>query len=128
MPPARTNRVIPSVPMIHRPVGEALEAGVVIAATEAASVDVVLAGCRRWRVRIKATAAGVLSAAYLRPDDLAPYTANNPANVNVSANTETLMEADETEYYGEARLRLTFTAGVAPSTIAYVDVMGVQAD
>lgn len=78
-------------------------------------------GVVRIRARIKATVAGTLSAAFLRPDGSTAYEQNNPADVAVTGGTETLMDIS---HYGESRLQLTFLPG-ANGTLNYLDVSTV---
>lgn len=120
-PPAKTNRVNPTSPIIHAPLPGDLAAGSVIAATDSAFARFVVAGAERWRCRILTDNDCTLKATYLRPDTLEPYAANNPANVNVTGGTETKM--DVSAHFGEAIVEFEVLAGASDVTIAYADVM-----
>ena len=83
-----------------------------------------LAGCSRWRLRIKTNGAGTLSAAYRRPGTIpVNYEDNNPADVAVLANDEISMDVDF--HWGEEAVEITFTATAGTVTIGYMDLMRV---
>lgn len=89
----------------------------------AVSQIIAIAGANRFRLRWKSSCAGTLSFAYVGPDrDVnnsvagTVYAQNNPADVSVSAATET--KADIELLYGEPYLKVTFTPG-ADGTITY---------
>jgi hypothetical protein len=124
-----TNRVFPDQPIIHRPVGGALAAGVRLLASGVAHQVTTVAGATRWRIRIKVTHAATLSAKYCKPDQPqdAPveYGLFGPADVVLVANTENHMDVDP--HFGEAlvRLTLTNTAG-AVCDVTECDLMAVH--
>jgi hypothetical protein len=59
---------------------------------------------------------------FVRPDGKTKYTAGNPTNVTVTANTETLI--DSNTVYGEGWALLEFTASGSGS-ITMLDVMAL---
>lgn len=125
MPPAPKDGVPhPNRWGLHRSMGGpqdtgAFADGAAVANGVPISIIVTLAGCIAWRHRFKASVAGTLSYEYLRPDRAGTvYTANNPANVAVVANTETKQEV--TQHLGESRVKITFTPG-GNGTITYSD-------
>jgi len=87
----------------------------------AVSVLIPLAGASRWRLRFKSSAPGSLACAYVRPDGTA-YSSNNPSNVAVTADVETVMEVNE--HFGEAQARLTFTPS-GDGAMTYADLSQV---
>lgn len=108
----------------HRTVGGTLADGVALATGVAVSALIPLAGSSRFRIRIKASAAGTLSSAFVRPgttgfDAASLYTTGNPTDVAVVANTETKLEISE--HYGEALLLLTYTPS-GNGTLTFCDV------
>lgn len=109
--------------LIHRPVGQGLAADAPLSTGVPVEAFIALAGAQRWRVRIRASAAGTLSAAYVRAGRRTDvYAANNPADVAVVANTETAMS--EATHFGAAAVRLTFTPS-GNGAVTYCDIEAV---
>lgn len=87
------------------------------------SAIVPVAGEARFRLRFKATQNGTLKARFLRPGGTEEYTANNPADVPVTANTETKL--DVTDHYGEGLVKFIFTPSAQPWQVAIADLSHV---
>lgn len=80
-----------------------------------------VAGALAFRLRWQSTCAGTLSFAYLRPppnDDTA-YTASNPGNTAILANTESVTDFNPE---GEGLVRIRFTPS-GNGTLTFADVM-----
>ena len=103
----------------HQALGGGLKPGNAVATATDVSDTRAVAGEVRWRVRFKATVNGTLKARYLQPDGITEYTANNPADVPVTANVETKL--DEPAHYGEGMVKIIFTPG-GNGTITVADM------
>lgn len=79
-------------------------------------------GASSVRARFKSDIGGTLALSFVRPDGKTKYTAGNPTNVAVTANTETLI--DSNTVYGEGWALLEFTASGSGS-ITMLDVMAL---
>jgi hypothetical protein len=82
-----------------------------------------VAGEARFRLRFKATVAGTLKTRFLRPGGTEEYTANNPGDVAVVANTETKL--DVTDHYGEGLVKFIFTPNSQPWQVSIADLSHV---
>lgn len=97
--------------------------GAALVANTAISQHVVLAGVARWRLRLRSTAAGTLAVRYARADAANTlYTAAQPADVAVTANTEATLAVPE--HYGEGVALVTFTPSAA-GNLTYCDLSTV---
>lgn len=121
MPPYRDPD--PRDARFHRVLPEELTPGKSYTDTTDRSAVVAVAGEARFRLRFKATIGGTLKARFLRPGGTEEYTANNPADVPIVADTETKL--DVTDHYGEGYVKFIFTPSAQPYTIDIADLSHV---
>lgn len=119
----------PTAVRAHREIPTATHAGVVALGAGAAltsgapcAVAIPVAGAIAWKVRFKATAGGVLTSAYLRPDTVTPYEGDNPGDVAVTANAMAVVSV--ASHFGEGWVRVTFTPS-ADGVVTYLDASQV---
>ena len=94
--------------------------GAVLANSEITLV-IACAGARTIRARILDDVGGTLSAVFCRGNEaVTEYALNNPSNVTVTANVETLM--DVADHKGEPYIKFKYTA-VGAGVMGYFDVM-----
>lgn len=86
------------------------------------SAIVPVAGDQTFRIHFKANAAGTLKVHLMRPDASAEYTAGNPADTPVVANTEVVVDVTSK---GDAYANVIFTPG-ANGNVTYADICHVQ--
>ena len=106
----------------HRVLAEELAPGKTYTDTTDRVATCAVAGEARFRLRFKATVAGTLKARFLRPGGAEEYTANNPADVPVVANTEIKMDVD---HWGEGLVKFLFTPNAQPWTVSIADLSHV---
>jgi hypothetical protein len=106
--------------MLRRPqtLAGAFTPGETIAAAAVATAPINCAGSGRVRVRFKASAAGVLRLAPLRPNSTEE--AGGAVEVATEADVEAVLTV--ADLAGETFCRLTFTNAGAPSKVTYADV------
>lgn len=105
---------------LKSPAAGVLGTGAALANGTAISVVIPIAGAAVFFARFKASVAGTLSCAFLRPDGTTAYTTGNPTDVAVLANTEARLTIDT--LYGESQLKITFTPSAGPGTVTFLDV------
>lgn len=113
----------------HRlnPTTEITAPGLTLATDDPVTWVVPVHGCARWRHRFEASENGTLDYAYGRPTPHAnivptPYTANNPSQVSVTADTET---GTDEEHFGEDWVLITFTPSTTGAIITVNDMSRV---
>lgn len=127
-----TYRVTPDRPFIHSPIDgpDALKAGAIVDASDVLTQIVTLAGHgTRRRIHFRAAVAGSLTLQFMQPYGRAAsvYAVPVVAGVAISANTDAVLELDETVWQGEAQAVLTFTGSggiVTPGAITFADISG----
>lgn len=119
-------RLLAPNPLDGRPYGSvagALADGAAVASGIAVSVLVATAGLARFRIRFQASVAGTLAFTFCRADTAnTAYSTGNPDDVDVTADTEAVLEVET--HYGEGIGRVTFTPD-DDGTVTYCDFAGV---
>lgn len=114
---------VPGAPLIHRPVGQELAAGLTVLHGAPVTVRITIAGAYRWKLRGKGNHDGTISVAYARPGGGPAYDDGNPSDIAVTADTE--FEGHDDDLYGEADLLITWTPTATNTVIAYLDIMAL---